>query len=413
MLYSTILKNKLGPKKPERWYEIAVAGSVILVTGQLIGALCGVMFPIWFGQDTSDFSLSSRPINFDYEYNSELIKYNHADWINATPDLIFTSKIYATNVHPLRDYNQQIYLEVLTPYGINSSTDDFAIKAGNYTTLYIYTYNKSALYPGRYTIIVRGIGGDGKSRECKLFLDIYKILHSVGSSSDELTNISIKTTGEPHATVDSLKILIRSRIEPDNQLVRHEALKLAGRHPGDRTIDQLCSIYDTMRYGDGSLNGWRFVSDPRGMEYFNYANESLKIGKAIGCVGAGDSDDLAILISSLAESIGATTRIVLAFNSTSRQEHAYTEVYLGKYDGPESDAQRMLSWLRKNYNLEEINTHTDLTNGDVWLNLDWQEDEKGNAHPGGPFFQGNMQIVIYLADAYEKSPLNLPDNSLA
>lgn len=192
-IISVILKNKLGINKQERWYEIAVAGSIILVTGQLIGALCGVMFPIWFGSDTSDYSLSCRPISFSYEYNSELLKYNdNTTWTNATPDLIFATKIYATNLHPLRDYNQQIYLEIITPKGINSSTADFAIRAGNCTTLSIYTYNKTALDPGKYTITVRGTGGDGKSRECKLFLTIYRIFY-INSMSNELKNVSIKT----------------------------------------------------------------------------------------------------------------------------------------------------------------------------------------------------------------------------
>ena len=417
-IISIVLKNRLGLNRQERWYEIAVAGSIILVTGQLIGALCGVMFPIWFGSDTSDYSLSCRPISFSYEYNSTLCKYyDNMTSANATPDLIFTTKIYATNLHPLRDYNQQIYLEIITPKGINSSTADFAIKAGNYTTLSIYTYNKTALYPGKYTITVRGTGGDGKSRECKLFLDIYRlgILYSVGGTSRELTNISIKAikstdAGPQIMTVDQLKTTIRSRIEPDNPLVHEEAIRLAAKYPGDNTVDQLCSIYDTMIHGDGSLKGWSYVPDPRRIQYYSYANESLRAGRAIGCVGVGSNTDFVILMSAFAESIGATTRFILAYNETSNSGHAYAEVYLGQLSNRSSQVSDIIEWLKQKYNTDKIYCHVDGTTKDVWLNLDNEKDKKGNIHPGGPFFQGDARIIIK-SDMDVRDPLNLPESS--
>ncbi|NMC10469.1 MAG: hypothetical protein GYA39_05775 [Methanothrix sp.] len=50
---------------------------------------------------------------------------------------------------------------------------------------------------------------------------------------------------------------------------------------------------------------------------------------------------------------------------------------------------------------------------EVWLNLDWGADEKGYAHPGGPFFQGDRYINLNVRDRYGKTPLNLPENPTA
>jgi putative hemolysin len=40
--------------------------------------------------------------------------------------------------------------------------------------------------------------------------------------------------------------------------------------------------------------------------------------------------------------------------------------------------------------------------------MDWGVDEKGNAHPGGPFYQGDLHIVLCIRDSYKKTALNPP-----
>lgn len=189
IINNILLKNKFNLKGEKAWYEIAIAGAIILATGQLVGSLCGVVFPIWFGSDISDYCLSSVPINYSYEYNSTLNKYFDNNTNQSAPaNLIFISKIYANNTHPLRKYNQQIYLNIVTPSGINATTFDYTIKPNGYTYLYVYTYNKNKLYPGRYILNITGEGGDGKSRECKVFLDVYSVRSIIGPNK-ELTTI--------------------------------------------------------------------------------------------------------------------------------------------------------------------------------------------------------------------------------
>jgi PKD repeat protein len=89
--------------------------------------------------------------------------------------------------------------------------------------------------------------------------------------------------------------------------------------------------------------------------------------------------------------------------------HAYTEVYLGKAEGVDSDVDRMIRWLKARYNVPEIKTHNDLDTGDVWLNLDWWKDPNNGAeltkHPGGPFFKATNQTPIPIRDDVPKQPL--------
>jgi len=205
--------------------------------------------------------------------------------------------------------------------------------------------------------------------------------------------------------VDDLKEIFDSRVEPENPRVRTEAVALVAQYPGDYTIDQISLIYTTLK------EGWRYVRDPRGVDYYMYANETLAVGEKARCVGAGDCDDFAILMAALVESVGGTTRVILAHNN-STGGHAFTEVYIGKPGDSNSHVKEVISWLREKFNADKIFTHVDTDTEDVWLNLDWGVDERGSAHPGGPFYQGDRHIVLCIRDRYGSTPVNPPENSL-
>jgi hypothetical protein len=132
------------------------------------------------------------------------------------------------------------------------------------------------------------------------------------------------------------------RVEPANSRVHEEALVLVSKFPGDLTIDQISSIYNYLKNGEGSIKCWSYARDPSGIDYHMFANESLKVGERAGCAGTGDCDDFSILMSALVESIGGTTRIILARNN-STVGHAYTEVYLGRLMQPIIRLHRTLS----------------------------------------------------------------------
>ena len=213
--------------------------------------------------------------------------------------------------------------------------------------------------------------------------------------------------GTTKKRVIDLKIEFDQKVEPDNPRVNEEAVLIALKYPGDLTINQITSIYSYLKNGDDIKKGWGYVRDPRGIDYLRYANASLKLGDRADCVGGGDCDDFAILMAALVESVGGTTRIILARNTTTGG-HAYTEVYLGRINDPNNQVGEIIDWLKENFDTDKIFTHIDSNTKDVWLNLDWGPDEKGYSHPGGPFYQGDGHIVICIRDIYEKETLNLP-----
>jgi hypothetical protein len=210
------------------------------------------------------------------------------------------------------------------------------------------------------------------------------------------------TSYKAQRTVDSIKEEINKKIDRGSGVVRNEGLNLVGSKSGSRRIDQICSIYEFM------VGNWTFVDDWRGLDEYQYSNYTLKMGKEVGSSGKGDCDDFSILLASLIESIGGTPRIILAYSPTGG--HAYTEVYLGKKNNKDMD--RMLKWLRSEYNVKDIDIHADLDSDDVWLNMDWWKDTGGAKHPGGPFYQAATHIPIYIQEDMPKTPLTPIENLL-
>jgi PKD repeat protein len=220
-------------------------------------------------------------------------------------------------------------------------------------------------------------------------------------------SLDAESTSSESKTVDDIKKEINFKLNIGNDAVKDEGRSLTLEYPGDRSIKQICSIYDNM------VSNWHYIPDTRGIEDFQYSNKSLEYGKG-KYSGQGDCDDFSILLASLIESIGCTSRIMLAYGPMGG--HAYTEVYLGKAEGVESDADRMIKWLRTNYKVSDINVHTDLDTGEVWLNLDWWRDpnalnDLAKHHPGGPFFKATNQTPIPIRENIAKVPLR-PLNDL-
>jgi hypothetical protein len=208
-----------------------------------------------------------------------------------------------------------------------------------------------------------------------------------------------RTTGKK---ADDLKKLLSSKVEADNPTVIREVGLAAGKYSGDYTIEQVSAIYDYLK------ENWHYLRDPRGVDYFRNATESLELGKLNKCVGVGDCDDFSILMSALVEATGGTTRIILARNNDTGG-HAYSEVYLGQLNATGSQVENIINWLKQTYVTDKIYTHIDTKTKDVWLNFDWGPDEIGSFHPGGPFYPGDTHYIICIRDTYGKTPLKLPE----
>jgi len=164
---------------------------------------------------------------------------------------------------------------------------------------------------------------------------------------------------------------------------------------------QICAIFEYLKNGDNSKRGWCYVGDTRGEDNYNFANDTLKMGDEVGSSGVGDCDDFAILLSSLIESIGGTTRVIRAYNQTNLEGHAYTEVYLGKIGDRDDQIETILDWLKRKYKTETIYFHIEPETKEVWLNLDWSAE-----HPGGPFFPGDKHSVLLIRKDINRTSLN-------
>jgi len=104
--------------------------------------------------------------------------------------------------------------------------------------------------------------------------------------------------------------ITNSKVDSSDTNVRKIAAGAAKTYPGKYNIYQICALFDY------TMENIQYISDPRGSDYWATPDETLNIG-------AGDCDDYSILLSSLIEAIGGTTRIYLT------DTHAFMAVYIG------------------------------------------------------------------------------------
>lgn len=159
-------------------------------------------------------------------------------------------------------------------------------------------------------------------------------------------------------------------------------LQIDSSHPGERTIAQLCDIWEK------TYRQWTYVSDPRGFEYFSPASNTISTGLK------GDCDDFAILIASLVESTSGSARVILA-QGAEGGGHAYAEVYV---TDNVQDFASIAEYITKRYNCQTVAYHVEYGDDMIpayWLNLDWQ-----SGHPGGEFYDSNGLQTAYYSNGY-------------
>ena len=198
---------------------------------------------------------------------------------------------------------------------------------------------------------------------------------------------------------------IKDSVDYTNPIVRNFALQQAAEEPfakiaemqsnGEiRKIVHAFSVFNTIS------KNWKYVDDPRGFDYNAKASETINNWKACGKF-MGDCDDHAILMAACVTAIGARARIVLSYDTMTRERHAYPELFLGSKYNEETTyylMEKLFPVYSKLYigengyyiqNYErEFNCHID-ENGDYWLNLDFT-----SKYPGGKFLQDSVEYVI-------------------
>lgn len=141
-------------------------------------------------------------------------------------------------------------------------------------------------------------------------------------------------------------------INPRNDVVRSAAASAILNHPGPFDIDQVLDLYEFV------WDEINYISDPSRpeLEVLPYPSEKTLTDKS------GDCDDQAVLLASLIESIGGSTRVAVNFDC----QHAWTEVYLGSL---RSYALDTVEYISDQYGGESIKFWED-EYGDYWLILD-------------------------------------------
>jgi len=103
---------------------------------------------------------------------------------------------------------------------------------------------------------------------------------------------------------------VKKLVIPTNDEVRKIAGKSASIYPGKYNLGQIIYLFEYVRFDI------KYLSDPRGMDLWATPEQTIK---AI----AGDCDDKTILLSSLIESIGGTSRIYAL------DDHLFVAFYSG------------------------------------------------------------------------------------
>ncbi len=163
--------------------------------------------------------------------------------------------------------------------------------------------------------------------------------------------------------------ILNEKVDPYDIKVRKMAAVSAKQYPGKYNIYQICSLFDDTK------NNIQYISDPRGRDVWSPPCDTLE-------VEAGDCDDYAILLASLVESIGGTSRIYLT------DTHAFTAVYIGD----EENTENIIEAIGNYYGPVPVYYTTDEYGS--WLMLDPTSNVYPGGLPGGTAPSGNGWTFI-------------------
>jgi transglutaminase-like putative cysteine protease len=152
--------------------------------------------------------------------------------------------------------------------------------------------------------------------------------------------------------------ILNGLVEPEDLAVRKAAAESSEEYPGAFNIYQVCALFDRVSVDIG------YINDPRGSDIWEPANATLKIG-------AGDCEDQAILLASLIEAVGGTTRLYLTDN------HAFAAAYIGN-ETETTDA--IIKGVRAYYGNVDVYYLTD--DYGSWLMLDPSSSLYAGGLPG-------------------------------
>lgn len=140
------------------------------------------------------------------------------------------------------------------------------------------------------------------------------------------------------------------------------------RHAADIVSDQPSGVDGTFHYHHiAELHRYvnenvTYVPDPRSQNYVAPPEETLE-------VEAGDCDCQAVLVASLFEAVGATTRLARC-ESTDGAWHMLPEVYLADSDSETPDISNSLSEYYRSIGKQHGDFHYDYGDDKIWYLAD-------------------------------------------
>lgn len=215
------------------------------------------------------------------------------------------------------------------------------------------------------------------------------ILAIIGASSELQASICNGSSMIPSSLSEEMRAGFISSLDEGDPYISDTAALLSRQFEGEYNINQVCTIYNALS------RGWHYINRTDGDQLWS-ARETLLRGQASKSLGAGDCSDFAILISSLIESLGGSTRTSFAYDDLNQTGHVYSEVYLGA--SRDSRTNELIGWLQREYNISEIPGINNTSNG-VWLNMDLSGSHPGSAYSGS----GSTNVTrIILRESLEK-----------
>ena len=178
--------------------------------------------------------------------------------------------------------------------------------------------------------------------------------------------------------ITALRDNICGKVQPTNSGIRNQAVSIASDASGAWNVNQLVELYIWMK------SNIAYVNDPVNQEYFASASETLTSG-------GGDCEDQAILIASLIQSVGGTSKVVVAPDCG----HAFASVYIGDSKEYFDEIQQsivQIYWNKGIYDLygESLFGYSD-SEGHYWLNV----DPAGGAYLGDTYISCRSNASFY------------------
>jgi hypothetical protein len=222
------------------------------------------------------------------------------------------------------------------------------------------------------------LGRPGRARDLAREV-VAPVREVIGGAEAEVDDPSPPRSAQERAIRARVAPAIAAAIDGTDPVTRNLAVRIASGSDGSFHVEQVARLWTHVR------GRWKYVSDPRGSEYFAKASET------IANEFAGDCDDFAIVLTAMITAVGGQARVVVMDGPEGG--HAYAEACVQQE--PREVARRLATHYRRTWDRylgrQRVTQVSFRSSEDckVWLNLDWSAGV-----PGGPYQVEHWAVAI-------------------